>query len=204
MGQVQSIASLTGSIIGCEQACGLEKVPNECIPEVFGNSLVPWSLDVGVAKMNFTKAELTENTAAIDLDEFCIMGLTMCGTFFADIGGRAESCACTVPKWGLTNCGGRFEQKAEKAKWGIRIVMNLYKSLGARLKVVIHDIDLFRCPVSLNRIIAEDRLNAALETNLTEHVTSKIEECSLMSKVQSLVVDDENCSYAKPPKQYQQ
>jgi len=159
--------------------------------------------------MNFAKVDFTEAQDDImDLNEFTIMGLTMTGHFFSDIGDRENNCTCRVPTYFGSSCGSRFGSQSggssrPTSKWGIRIVLNLYNNPPEKFKVDVVAIDLFRCPVSLNRIIAEDRLNAALRTNLTEHISGKMEEYAHMSRVQMMVIDGES-AYAPPPKEYDQ
>jgi hypothetical protein len=182
---------------------GDPNVANDCPPDSFANGLVPYQLDLGLAKMKFDKVEFTDRPdGQINLSEFLIRGVTMAGTFFADIGDKQGSCTCRVPSF----CGSRFDQKSTTGsigKWGIRIVLNLETSPASSLKVVVHDIHIFRCPVALNRIIPEDRLETALRTNLTEHISSKIEELKHTCRIQSLVIDEDS-SYAAPPKPYDQ
>jgi len=194
----------TSEVQACEVCSVLvpDNPANDIIPVVFAKGLVPWDIDVGVAKMLFTNAEFTEREEAnMNMSDFSIMGLTLSGHFIADIGQNApESCTSRIGAGDF--CGSRT---APRSKWTIRIVLNLVNSTRAKLKVDVVDVDIHRCPVNLNRIIPEDRLNAALSKNLTEHINNKIEEFTAQNnanRVQQLTIDEDS-SYAPPPKPYE-
>jgi len=200
----------------CEEY-GQDEDCNSYVMDAFASCLVPWKLDVGPVKINFTKVEFTEREGAtINLRDFLIRDLSMTGIIHADVnaaGESHESCMCRPLKF---DCAGdrlgSMGWSGSGSKFTVRVIVNLTNAPGAELKAEIVDINVIRCPVDLNKILPQDRLtvkeadhrtansllvrlfwlNAAFVSRLADHVNMKIEECVNQNKVQLLTIGDDS------------
>jgi len=171
--------------------CVGEDGNTECVAQVLGNRLVPWRIDVGPARMTFDRVEFSDGCSqdVVNLTDFRFRGVTFTGDLISDFVHEEgnHSCAVRANDFCAPFKRGR---KAQAPKYGIRMCMNTKHGPGES-KVDVVDIDLFRCPPELKRLLPEDRLMDAIRPQLTDHFRKTIDEQIATQSFQTVTIDED-------------